>query len=195
MSCPEDGGFSRIAAEQAMVAKDPQVTGLADNGLLQPGGVDLIGRVGGVLLEIGLDLIDLDRVEAGDTKIKPFLNEEIRELGELQCQSFPIPAGLLRELVVGQREGSLSCLRQAMHLDHRDLDDAKQLCRREPAVTGQDRPVLVRDDWRRKPEGLDAGGNLSDLLFGVSARIARIGSELVARDHAIDAMHEHLRRA
>src|SRR5829696_5098664 len=58
-------------------------------------------------------------------------------------------------------------------------------------------PVL---SWRKGSAAMaalarlaDTRGDFSDLLLGVGARIARIGLELVAGDHSIDAMHEHLR--
>ena len=43
-----------------------KVTRLADRGVLQPVGVDIVLRVGGVRFETGQKLIDLDRLEAQD---------------------------------------------------------------------------------------------------------------------------------
>jgi hypothetical protein len=60
-------------------------------------------------------------------------------------------------------------------------------------MSGEDLPVFISDDRSCEPECFDTRGDFSDLLLGVGARIARIGLELVAGDHSIDAMHEHLR--
>jgi hypothetical protein len=59
-----------VAAEQLVRAEHPQIARLADHAALQPLGVDIVLRVGGIFFKIGDKLIDLDRLEAEYRDIK-----------------------------------------------------------------------------------------------------------------------------
>jgi hypothetical protein len=49
-------------------------------------------------------------------------------------------------------------------------------------VTGQQHAVLINQDRSRESDGADAVGDLTDLLLGMGAGVARMGLDLADRD-------------
>ena len=93
-----------ISTQQAMRPELPEVSRLAHRRERQPVGSDAIRRICRVLLKITDQLVDLDRLEAGDGDVEAFLNEELGELGEFDGESLPVPAGILGDFVVGNQQ-------------------------------------------------------------------------------------------
>ena len=73
------------------------------------------------MLEVGCQLIDFDRREAGDRDVKPLDHQDLRELRQLDGQQLAVPARIFSDFVVGKREGTPLCFRQALYLEDRDL--------------------------------------------------------------------------
>ena len=99
------GAGSGVAAHQAMLTQQPQVTPARHRLRLKLGGSVI--DFGEVRAEIVQDHVDLGRVEAGRGELEAFPLEQFRELGELLCQHLSIPAGVLGKLVVGNCEQAL----------------------------------------------------------------------------------------
>jgi hypothetical protein len=70
---------ARIAAEKLMVAKRPQIARLADRDCPPPVRLNIVLRIRAMLFEVGLKLIDFDRLEAENGDI-------IQQARELRCQ-------------------------------------------------------------------------------------------------------------
>src|SRR4029453_9156902 len=99
---------ARVAAEQPVIAEHPQIAGLADRAVLQPGGVDTVLWVNGFFPKIGDNLIYLDPFEAEDRDIKALRFQQSGQLRDFDREALAIPASVLRNLVVSNREGALS---------------------------------------------------------------------------------------
>ena len=105
--------IARVAAQKAMIAELPKVSRPADHLSRPPGAVHGVGRIRAVLLEIADDLVDFDGLEARDRDVEILIDEELGELRQLNGKAFPIPAGVLGDLVVGQRPVRASLPRSA----------------------------------------------------------------------------------
>src|SRR5665811_1742509 len=106
-------------------------------------------------------------------------------------QHVEIPAGIERDPVVGQHQ--LTSLQVGQSAQDNDWHFGEsQLARgREPAMTGDDVAFRANEYGIRKPECLDAAGDLRDLRVVMRARVARRRDEPRYRPHfqtqAIDA--------
>ena len=62
-------------------------------------------------------------------------------------------------------------------------DGMEQLpCRLQPTVNGEDHVAIVDEQGIGEAKGFNRVGNLPDLLFGVGARIARVGLQAPKRE-------------
>ena len=75
----------------------------------------------GSCLEVGGDLIDLDRGKAGDRDVKALDDQNVRQFRQLARQQLTVPAGVLGDLVVGKGQRASFWLRQPLNRYHRDL--------------------------------------------------------------------------
>ena len=102
---------------------------------------------------------------------------------QLDRQDLAVPAGVERELVVGQHIGASLLGAEMRQPQRRHGRNAEFLGCHHPAVAGDDL-ALVADQHRvGEAEALDAVGDLTDLLPRMAPRIARIGSQRVHRQH------------
>ncbi len=85
-----------------------------------------------------------------------------------------VPAGIFGQLVVCDHIRANLIRRQVLQPNRRDFGDAKELRRRGAAMTCDDRVRLVQQDGIGEAEDVNAVGDLPNLSFAVSARIARI---------------------
>src|SRR5215203_4606934 len=111
------GVGSGVAAHQAMLTHKPQITRARHRLRLKLRG-SVIGS-GEVRAEIVQDRVDLGRVEAGRGELEALPLEQLRKLGELLCQRLSVPAGVLGQLVVGNREQALLGVGEPDRLDRR----------------------------------------------------------------------------
>ena len=121
--------------------------------------------------------VDLRDREAGDARCRSRGRSSSSAL-QLLGQQLLVPAGIERQLVVGEHVGALlrraSCFEaNAGHFCH-----AEQLRRLDPAVAGEDRVLAVDQDRVGEAELLDAVGDLPDLLPGMGSRVALVRFQL-----------------
>ena len=122
-------------------------------------------------------LLDLDGFEAGEVAIDAHGDE----IGDLGRQHHVVPAGIERELVVGQHIGPLLRLAQAAKLDHRNLVRLQLAGGKDAAVAGDDAVVAVDQDRVGPAELADRGGDLRHLGIGMGAGVAGIGDQIDER--------------
>ena len=112
---------------------------------------------------------------------QPEVEAELREIGQLEPQQRLVPAGVQRQLVVGQHIGALLRLAHVRELDHRHPLQPELACRQHPAVPGDDAARAVDQHRVRPAELADAGRDLRHLGIGVGARVAGIRDQLAQR--------------
>ena len=170
-AAPNVGRVGAVAAEKAMLAEEPDIAGLSDGSLGWFGNVVGIGKAGDADLHQARHLFI---AEAGEGEIEA----EILQRLELSLEEFEVPAGIERQLVVGDDVGLLLGLAQAGEFDHRHLRQAELPGCEQPAVSGDDAIVAVDEDRVGETEGANGGSNLRHLRVGVRSRIAGIGNEV-----------------
>ena len=104
-----------------MVAEHPQIARLADCEGLTPVGVDIILGIRGVLFEVGLQLIDLNRLETENGDVEPLRAQQTRQLWYLDRQALAIPPRVFCDLVVGDRKCTSFRRRKSGDNDDRHL--------------------------------------------------------------------------
>ena len=114
-------GAARITAEQAVIAQLPEVARLRHRRRRRPRGIDSVGGIRRVFLEVRGELVDLDRRKAGDRDVEALDHQDLRKLGQLDGQELAVPAGILGDLVVGEGERAALGLGQSLQLDCRHL--------------------------------------------------------------------------
>ena len=175
---PLDVGQHRgVAAQQAVVAQDPEVARLADRLLrrLRDLVLGLIAR----RLAVGerQQPLQLGGVEADQVEVEALVPQP----RQLLRQQRVVPAGLQGELVVGDQVRPLLRLAEVLEPDHRHLGEPELARREQPAVAGEDAALLVDQD-RVGPAELDhRGRDLIDLRLAVRARVALVRAQAVDR--------------
>ena len=171
------GQHRRVAAQQTMVAQDPEVARPADRLLGRLG--DLVLRLLARRLAIGdrQQPLQLRGVEADQVEVEALVPQP----SQLFRQQRVVPARLQGELVVCDQVRALLRLGEMLEPDHRHLGEAQLARREQPAVAGQDAGVLVDQD-RVGPAELDhRGRDLIDLPLAVRARVALVRAQAVDR--------------
>ena len=172
---PLDIGQHRgIAAEQPVITQHPQIARLGDRLLRQRRCLIVIGQA---LLPARQQPFQLARAEADQAEVEA----EVREIRQLEPQQRLIPAGVQRQLVVGQHVSPLLRLAHMRELDHRHLLQPELSRRQHPAMAGDDAVCAVDEHRVRPAELADAGSDLRHLGIGMGARIARIRDQLAQR--------------
>jgi hypothetical protein len=82
-----------------------------------------------------------------------------------------VPAGIERELVIGDGQGAALDLRQVFHHNDRNFANALRAGRPKAPFTGNDPAVGANENWVYKAEFSDGGGDLRHLLGGVRAGV------------------------
>jgi hypothetical protein len=166
-------GAARIAAKELMVAEQPQIAGLADRHGLTPLGIDLVLRISSAVFEIGLNMIDLGRLEAEYGDVKPLYPQQVCQFRDFDRQALAIPSRVLCKLVVGDRKGTPFRRRKSGHNDSWDLVETELHCRCVAAMSGDELTILAHQHRGSEPERGDAIGDLADLLGRMRPRIPR----------------------
>ena len=169
------GQHRRVAAQQPVLTQHPQIARLRDRLLRQRRRLVVLGQARPAVAR--QQPLQLARAEAD----QPEVEAELREIRQLEPQQRLVPAGVQRQLVVGQHVGALLRLAHVRELDHRHPLQTQLPCRQHPAMTGDD-AVRAIDQHRVGPAELpDARRDLRHLGIGVGARIAGIGDQLAQR--------------
>ena len=131
-----------VAAQQAMIAEEPDIAGNRDRLLGQLRHLVGIGQAGIAVRGEGrpLRLAEADQVEVEAKNL---------QLAQFEPEQFLVPAAVERQLVVGDRVGLLLRLGPADRHHDRDFGDAQLARRQHPAMTGDDacRPRRPAPDW------------------------------------------------
>ena len=93
------------------------------------------------------------------------------------ASSSRVPAGVERELVVGEDVGALLRLGEVGEFDHRHVGQPELARRQHPAVAGDDAVLAVDEDRVGPAELPDRAGDLRDLRVGVGAGVAGVGDQ------------------
>jgi hypothetical protein len=156
----------RASPHERRCSPSSQVSpGLLTTVASQPLAFNGVCGIGGVLLEIDRDLVDLHRLEAGNGNVEALLDEELGQLGELDGKALPIPARIFGDLVVGQEQCALLGLTQPFENNRRHLVEVEIDRGRMSTMPQQDRVDLIDYDGDHEAEGENAIGDLADLLL------------------------------
>ena len=163
----EGQSIEGAAAQQPMVAKEPEIAQLADR---RPGrdfrcGIGRVVTLLGHVIERGDPQIDLGHLETDDLEAE--IETAEREVLELLGQKPIVPRGDLGQPVVGDHERAGLGRAQVFEAQRRHLDPAEFAGGQEPAMPANHVAMAVNQDRDIKTENLDALGNLPDLLFAV----------------------------
>ena len=101
---------------------------------------------------------------------------------KLLCEQFFVPSRIERQLVVGQHVSAFLPRRHLGEAHVWDFRHAQVPDSCDPAVACQDRHAIIEQNRIGKSEGLDAIGDLADLLAGMGACIALLGLEIGNRN-------------
>ena len=166
---------SRVAAEQAVPAKQPEVAAARDRrtGRDDDCVVSSIAAIGIGLARFVDHEVDFGEAEPGQLDIELEVDQRL----QLDGEDLLVPPGIERELVVGQHVGAPLGLGEMRQRDGRHRLPFEQLGRFDPAVAGDDLAIVGDKHRVGEPEPLDRRGDLLDLLLGMRARVARIRTE------------------
>src|ERR1700730_6070054 len=159
-----------------MAPQDPKVSPSAPSLSipLRRGDLVLACRIGAVDYAIAR-FVDYDfglcERKSGELDVKIKINKTL----QLDCECLAVPAGVLRQFVVGDHVGASLDLRKVREAQHRDLRETKQLRRGNTTMARNNLAVVGRQHRIHEAEALDRRSNLLDLCLAVASRIARIG--------------------
>ena len=111
------------------------------------------------------------------SKSSSTLEERLQLLG----QEPVIPDGDFGQAIIGNHEGPLLHLGEMLKPDGRNLGPSEPPARQQPAMARDYIEISVHEDRDVKSEGLDAVGDLPDLLGAMLARVLRVRLQLVER--------------
>jgi hypothetical protein len=174
-------GASGIGTQEQMRSEDPEIAratdrlgvGIGRNDVLRP------ARLAGRLLSFLETQIDFGRLEADQLDLEVEVDQGL----QLDRQDLAVPAGSLRQAVVGQDVRPPLGLGEVGQPYGRHHQQAQQLGGSDAPVAGDDLPVVANQHRVAEAEPLNAFCNLPDLLFGVGPGVAGIGLERFGRKH------------
>ena len=196
------GGVGAVAAEQAMVAQQPEVAGTGDGlarrlrigigGILRRllrirrasravplGGIrgQSLGRVavGHGISSRREDVCELIRREAERAQVD--VRHRLHR-GQRVTQQRLVPGRVLRDAIVGEAQRLLLRRGQVAQHDHRHLGHAERHRSLEPTVPRDQHAILIHQQRVGEPEGQHAGLDLLELLGAVDARVAGMRAQL-----------------
>ena len=168
-----------------MAAEEPQIPDLAQRRPRRRFGhlvARIVGRVRHVV-ECSDPQVDLAHLKAEDLEVE--IEPREREVLELLRQQPIVPSRVLTEPVVGDPEGAGLGWGQMIEGERWHLGPAELAAGEQSAVPADHLVVAIGQDRNVEPEGLDAVGDLPDLLFAVEPRVRGIQLEFFDRpiDH------------
>ena len=129
--------------------------------------------------------VDLACLETGDLDAK--VETKQRKILELLREQPVIPDGDFGEPVIGDPEGAGLFRAEVIEAQRRHLSHIELAAGGEATVAADYVVVAIDQDRDIEAEGLDAVGDLSDLLFAVAPRVRRIRFQL--SDAAVGNRH------
>jgi hypothetical protein len=136
---PQKPGIAAIAATHPVLPKDPDVARLCPR-LRRDRRDDLVFGV----RRRRQNYINLAARKTGQCQVDIDFNRV--ELAQLQLQNLRIPAGVERDLVVGNAQRPLLGIGETGQSDHRYLIQPHTACGLEPAMTSDDIPLRISED-------------------------------------------------
>jgi hypothetical protein len=170
----QKSGITAVAASNPMLAEYPDVAWLRSR-RCREGRNDLIIGIG----SRRENDVDLTGREAGQSRID--IDIDRSELAQFELQDFQIPAGIERDLVVGDSKRPLLGLREAGQGDSWDLSKPHDPGGLKPAMSRDDVALRISKDRIGEAERVDGRPDLLDLTLGMCTGIARIGNEVSDR--------------
>ena len=125
----------------------------------------------------GQQPVEFGVVEAEQIEVEGLLLQR-RQLGR---QHLVVPAGVGRDLVVGDHQRAPLRRRQVRQHDHRHLGQPQLARGQHPAVAGNDHAVVADQHRVDEPELGDRSRDLRHLLLGMGAGIARVRDQSLER--------------
>ena len=180
----EGSGIKGVAAQDAMAAEEPQIADLAQRRPRRRFGhvvARIVSRVGHVV-ECSDPQVDLAHLEPDDLDVE--IQPREREVLELLRQQPIVPGRVLAEPVVSDHEGADLGWGQMIEGERWHLGPAELAAGEQSAVPADHLVVAIGQDRNVEPEGLDAVGDLPDLLFAVEPRVR--GVQLQFFDRPVD---------
>ena len=157
-----------------MLPQQPNVAGLGDR--INRRFRDFV-RVGVTFGLFGQQLRELLIREPGQHQVEV----EALQIAEFNGQQFEVPAGVQRQLVIGDDICLLLGLAPALGDHGRDLGQAQLAGSRQTSVPREKSTVLINEDRVGPAPLADRGCDLRDLFVRVRAGVARIGRDLLYR--------------
>lgn len=160
---PVVGGDRGVAAEQFVLAEEPEISWLRDRALPGLERLIVVGESRTVRLLAVEQLRELVRIETDETEIEIVLPERL----ELDPQELLVPRARKGKLVVRDHVSALLRLREMRKLHDRDLLEAQLAGRQQPPVARDHAVPAVHQDRIGPAELHHACRDLGDLHFGV----------------------------
>ena len=158
-----------------MSAQQPEIAGPGDRLLRRLGDFVVVDVAGGaVCLQQAIDLVE---IEAREVEIEL----RLAQLLELDAQQVLVPAGVLRDPVVGDAESPRLRLAQMLEAEHRHRLQLQLSGGQQPAVSGDQYTGLVHQAGHVEAEGGDRARDLRHLVVGMRACIGGVGQQPVER--------------
>ena len=166
-----------VAAEQPVVAEEPEIARPCNR-------VDW--RLGNIVLVAGSDRLS---VQPGKQAIKLALREAKQlqvdavflEAGQLGRQRRVVPAGIDRDLVVGDAEGAGLSVGQVIQPDDRNVGEAQLPRGKQAAMPGDEHTAFIDQARNVETELGDRASDLCDLIVRMGPGIGRIGQKPLYR--------------
>ena len=159
-------GLQRVAAKQAMLAKDPKVARAAHRR-----GASVDRRQFVFLLEAVAvqQNVDLAHLEAADLEID--LRCKFQEFGELEGKRLAVPCGVVGNAIERQPQHPQLGLGQVRQADRRHLAEAQLPGGQHQSPARNDPPLGVDQDRQNETKPLEARRELAHLLRRVLAAL------------------------
>ena len=166
-----------------MLAQHPHIAGNRDRRLRRLRHRVFIRQAGGRLrLRVGEQVCQFVISEADHVQVKAVLLERL----QFDAQHLLVPAGIHRQLVVGQNKRAPLCFGQMIEHDDRNFGHAQFAGGQQAGVAGDNDPVGAGKDRVRPAEFGNGCRDLGDLFVTMRARIPG------ERDQLLDRPRHHL---
>ena len=151
-------------------------------------GVAVRGAKASLWIDAGQQPVQLDAGEPEHIEINHRL---VADAGDLGRQQRLVPAGVQRDLVIGQAQCPGLCRREMAEAQHRHRRQPQPLGRQYPAVAGNQHAIGVDQHWIDEAELADAVRNLPHLGVRMGAGVFGIGNQHCQRQVGNDEIKLH----
>ena len=175
-----------IAAQQPVLAQDPDIAGHRDCGLRSLRHRVIVGVAGVDFLGVAKQIFDLVIGESDQVEIEAVLLER----GHLDAQHLLIPSGVECQPVVGQHQRAALGFGQVIEDDDRDLGHAQFASSQQARVAGDDDSIGAGQNRIRPPELDDDAATWATCSVTMRARIPGVRNQLLDRPrHHLQVRH------